>query len=56
MFILWEQEAIAEASVKLRQFEDPRAERRARRMFVSMSRDEPVTKRDEGSGSVNYGR
>lgn len=56
LFTLWYQEAVAEASVKLRQFEDPRAERRARRMFVSNSRDEPITKRDEGSQSVNYGR
>lgn len=56
MFTLWYQEAVAEASVKLRQFQDPRAERRAKRMFVSNSRDEPVTKRDDGSQEVHYGR
>ena len=56
LFTLWYQEAVAEASVKLRQFEDPRAERRARRMFISNSRDEPITRRDDGSDEVSYGR
>ena len=56
MFGLWLQESIAEASVKLRQVEDPREERKARRQFVSQSRDEPVFRRDEGFGGVNYGR
>ena len=56
MFGLWLQESIAEASVKLRQVEDPREERKARRQFVSQSRDEPIFRRDEGFGGVNYGR
>lgn len=56
MFGLWLQESIAEASVKLRQVEDPREERKARRQFVSQSRDEPVFRRDEGFGGVNFGR
>lgn len=56
LFAQWYQEAVAEASVQLRQFENPRAERRSRRLFISNSRDEPVTGRDEGSASVNYGR
>ena len=56
LFQLWLQESVAEAAVKLRQVEDPREERKARRQYISQSRDEPVYKRDEGSGVVNYGR
>lgn len=56
LFTLWLQECIAEAFVKLRQVEDPREERKARRQYVSQSRDEATFKRDEGSQRVNYGR
>lgn len=56
LFAQWYQESVAEASVQLRQFENARAERRSRRLFISNSRDEPVTRRDEGSTGVNYGR
>lgn len=56
MFALWLQESIAEATFKQRQAEDPREERKARRQFVSQSRDEPVFRRDEGFGAINYGR
>lgn len=56
LFPLWLQESTAEAAVKLRQVEDPRAERKARRSYVQQLRQEPVTNRDEGSQEVNYGR
>ena len=56
LFQLWEQEAISEASVMLRQTENPRAERKARRSYVQQIKREPVTRRDEGSQEVNYGR
>ena len=56
MFQLWIQEASADASVKLRQSEDPREERKSRRSYVQQIRKEPVTNKDEGSKEVNYGR
>ena len=56
LFQLWEQEAIAEASVNMRQAENPRAERKARRSYIQQIKREPVTRRDEGSQEVNYGR
>lgn len=56
LFQQWLQEAIADASVTLRQIENPRAERKARRLFVSNGRDEPVTHRDASQEIVNYGR
>lgn len=56
MFTYWVQEASADASVKLRQTEDPREERKARRSYVQQIRKEPVTNKDSGSKEVNYGR
>lgn len=56
VFTLWLQEAIAECSVKLRQVEDPREERKARRSYIQQIRKEPVTNKDEGSDEVNFGR
>jgi hypothetical protein len=56
MFQLWVQEASADASVKLRQTEDPREERKARRSYVQQIRKEPVTNKDSGSKEVDYGR
>ena len=56
LFSVWLQEAIAECSVKLRQVEDPREERKARRSYIQQIRKEPVTHKDEGSSEINYGR
>lgn len=56
MFTLWKQEAVAEATVQMRQSENPRAERRARRTYTQQIKKEPVTHKDEGSEEVNYGR
>jgi len=56
MFPLWIQEASADASVKLRQTEDPREERKSRRSYIQQIRKEPVTNKDSGSKEVNYGR
>lgn len=56
LFTLWVQEASADASVKLRQAEDPREERKSRRSYIQGIRKEPVTNKDAGSKEVNYGR
>jgi len=56
VFTLWLQEATADCSVKLRQAEDSREERKSRRSYIQQIRKEPVTHKDEGSQGVNYGR
>lgn len=56
LFPLWIQEASADASVKFRQTEDPREERKSRRSYVQQIRKEPVTNKDSGSKEVDYGR
>lgn len=56
LFTYWEQEAVAEAFVTLRQAENGRAERRSRRSYIQQIKKEPVTNKDEGNQEVNYGR
>lgn len=56
LFPLWIQEATADAMLKMRQTEDPREERKARRSYIQQIRKEPVTHKDAGSKEVNYGR
>jgi len=56
MFQVWLYEAFAMASTQLRQFDNPRFERMARRAYTQMLDMEPVTTRDEENKVVRYGK
>lgn len=56
MFQVWLYESYAMASNQLRQFDNPRYERMARRAYTQLLSMEPITTRDEENKVVRYGK